>query len=144
MIFANSHWGKSQFLFQKSLGVEMHRRKVIADNIANADVPHFKRSQVSFESQLRRALQSEQQVRENQVPARATDERHIPFFRSMDYRSVQPRTHIDYLTTMRNDGNNVDVEEEMSNALKNQLRYQFISNQLNTQYKMMNIVMRPI
>lgn len=122
----------------------MQRRKVISDNIANVDVPHFKRSQVSFEAQLRRALQSEEYVKKNEVPARATDERHIPFFHSMNYQGVQPRTQIDYLSTMRNDGNNVDIEEEMSAALKNQLRYQFMTNQLNTQYKMLNIVMRPM
>lgn len=144
MIFENSFWGKSQYLLQKGMGVEMQRRSVIADNIANVDVPHFKRSEVSFEAELRRALDSEEYARKNEVPARATDIRHMPFFRAKDYHTANARVHVDYLSTMRNDGNNVDIEHEMSEALKNQLRYQFMSNQINTQYKMLNIVMRPL
>ena len=35
------------------------RRNVIANNIANANTPNFKRSDVNFESQLKRALDSE-------------------------------------------------------------------------------------
>lgn len=120
----------------------MLRRKVIADNIANADTPHFKRSEVSFEAQLRRAIDSEKYVRENAVPARMTDTRHIPFFRALDYQGVQAKTHIDYLSKMRNDGNNVDPEHEVTLALKNQLRYQAMSTQINSMFKEMNIVLR--
>jgi len=38
------------------------RRDVISNNIANADVPNFKRSVVNFESELKRALNSEKSV----------------------------------------------------------------------------------
>ncbi|MFN3659816.1 MAG: flagellar basal body rod protein FlgB, partial [Brevinematales bacterium] len=41
-----------------SLQATALRRQVIADNIANADTPFFKRAEVTFESQLKRALDS--------------------------------------------------------------------------------------
>ena len=144
MILDNSNWGKTQYLLNKAMDTEIFRRKVIADNIANVNVPHFKRTQVSFEAQLRRALDSEKYVHENKVPTRLTDERHIPFFRALDYKKVHAKPHIDYLSTMRNDGNNVDMEHEMSLALKNQLRYQLLSNTVQSNFRTMYMVMRPL
>ena len=91
---------------------------------------------------MRRALDSERYVKANEVPTRLTDKKHIPFFRPKDYRSVTPRINIDYMTTMRNDGNNIDIEHEISSQLKNQMRYQALSQQMNNQFRRMNIVMR--
>ncbi len=144
MFFENGNWGKTQYLLEKGLDVSMLRRNVIADNIANADTPHFKRSEVSFEAELRRALDSERYVKENAVPALMTQERHIPFFRARDFHDVKARTHIDYLSTMRNDGNNVDPEHEVGEALKNQLSYQALATAINNNYKMLNIVLRTV
>ncbi|MDH5719424.1 MAG: flagellar basal body rod protein FlgB [Spirochaetia bacterium] len=142
MIDSRLNWNKSVSLLEKGLDTAELRRKVIANNIANVDTPHFKRTQVTFEAQLRRALDSEEYVKKNEVPARVTDERHIPFFKSLDYRETKARPVIDYLTTMRNDGNNVDVEHEMSLAVKNQLTYEFMTSQINHHFRIMNIVMR--
>jgi len=143
MFFENGNWGKTQNLLERSMDTEMIRRKVIANNIANADVPHFKRSEVTFEAGLRRALDSEKVVKENTVPTRMSNEKHIPFFKSIDYKSVKPKTHLDYLTTMRNDGNNIDPEKEMQDMLKNQLRYQALSGMLNHNNRVLHLVMRP-
>ncbi len=143
MIFEGSNWGKTSYLLKKGMDVEVFRRNVIADNIANVNVPHFKRSEVSFEAQLRRVFESEKYVKENAIPAKLSRERHIPFFRKMNYKDVQPKAHIDYLSTMRNDGNNIDMEHEMSRAVENQLRFQALSTLTQSHFKMMNLVLRP-
>ena len=143
MIFENSNWGKTSYLLKKAMDVEVFRRGVIADNIANVNVPHFKRSEVSFEAQLRRVLDSEKYVQKNEVPAKMTHFRHIPFFRKLDYKSVQPRAHIDYLSSMRNDGNNIDMEHEMSQATENQLRFQALTALAQSHFRKMNLVLRP-
>ena len=44
MFFDNGHWGKTSYLLEKGMDVSLLRHKVIADNIAKVDVPHFKRS----------------------------------------------------------------------------------------------------
>ena len=142
MFFDRLNYGKTNYMLEKAMDTAVLRRKVIADNIANVDVPHFKRSEVSFEANLRRAIHSERYAKENAVPAKLTDKRHIPFFRSLNFHDVKAKTHIDYLSSMRNDGNNVDVEHEMSEALKNQLRYQALTTRINSNFKMMNIVLR--
>jgi len=142
MFIESGHWEKTQYLLEKGMDVEVTRRKVIADNIANADTPHFKRSEVTFEAGLRRALDSERSTQEESVPAKVTDSRHIPFFKALDYKQVQPAVRMDYLTTMRNDGNNIDIEAETQAMLKNQLRYQSMAQMISNNYRLLSSVMR--
>ena len=142
MLLDSGMYGKTNFLLQRGLDVAMQRRTVLADNIANADVPHFKRSDISYEAQLRRALDSEKSFNDNFTPARLTDKRHISFYKMPDYQKVKPRVFMDYQSSMRNDGNNVDPEVEVTNALKNQMRYQALMTSLNDQFRTMNLVIR--
>jgi flagellar basal-body rod protein FlgB len=132
-------FGKNLDLMRRSMDVSVLRRNVIANNIANAETPNFKRSVINFESQLKRALDSEK-VR---PPAQlVTDRRHIPFFRPMDYRQVTPRMVLDYLTTANNNGNNVDPEEELMMATQNQLLYQTITTAVGNEFARINLVLR--
>ncbi|HNL11339.1 MAG TPA: DNA-binding transcriptional repressor EbgR, partial [Turneriella sp.] len=61
-------WGRTQYLLEKGMDVSQMRHKVFADNIANVDTPHFKRSEVGFEAELRRVIELEKHVEENSVP----------------------------------------------------------------------------
>jgi flagellar basal-body rod protein FlgB len=140
-MFEQTGMMRTNYLLEKALDVESLRRGVIANNIANVDVPHFKRSEVNFESELRRVIMG-QQDENNKLPARLTDDRHIPFYIERDVRSVKPRINLDYTTTYRNDGNNVDIEKETVDASKNQMRYNAYVTQLNQNYKVLKIAMR--
>jgi flagellar basal-body rod protein FlgB len=124
------------------MDASMVRRKVISDNISNADVPHFKRSEVSFEEHLKRAIHSEKIEKANSVPTQITNEKHIEFFKPLDYRDVRPKINIDYLTTMRADGNNVDIEKEVSEASQNQMHYTIVIERFNQNNRILNLVMR--
>ena len=140
-MFEGSGLMKTNYLLEKALDVETLRKNVIANNIANVDVPHFKRSEVNFESQLRRVIR-EKYDENNRLPAKLTDERHIPFYVERDIRDVRPRVNLDYNTTYRNDGNNVDIEKEGVDASKNQMRYNAYVTALNQNYKMLKTAMR--
>ena len=113
--------------------------EVIANNIANSDTPHFKRSFVNFESQLKRALDSEKIKRFRNL---MTHPKHIAFQRPMDYRQVKPRRVWDYLTTSKNNGNNVDIEQETMNLLQNQLLYQTLAQSVISEFNRVNLVLR--
>ena len=130
-------------LLEKALDVESLRRKVIANNIANVDVPHFKRSEVNFESELRRAIM-EAQDPDNKLPGKITDKMHIPFYIPKEIDRVQPRINLDYNTTMRNDGNNVDIEKEIVDSAKNQMRYNAYITILNNNFRNLKNAMRPV
>jgi len=138
-MFTNNSFGKTLDLLHRTMDVTVLRRQVIADNLANSDTPHFKRSVVNFESELKRVLDSQ---RIKKLPAKLSDSRHIPFERVRDYREVRPVKVLDYLTTSKNNGNNVDLEEEMMLGLSNQLNYDLLSRVVANQFTQLNIVVR--
>ena len=126
-------------LLKRGMDVSVLRRNVIANNIANAETPNFKRTVLNFESALKRALDSEKARPPRQF---VTDSRHIPFYQPIDYRTVRPRLVLDYLTTAKNNGNNVDIEEEGMLALENQLLYQTMAQAISSEFSRVNLVLR--
>lgn len=107
------------------------RQKVISDNVANVDTPNFKRSEVLFEDLLSEALGSESQS----IAGIRTDARHIPIGQSSNVPA--PDVVLDENSSMNNNGNNVDIDREMSLVAKNQLVYNLYIQQMNHDVKMM-------
>ena len=138
-MFLDSGFMQTQDILHRSMSASVIRQEVIADNIANADTPHFKRREVAFESELNRALQSEDP---HPFKAALTHSRHIPFFRAKNYREVKPIVYLDYTTTYRNDGNNVDIEREMVDARENTLRYIAMSQRVSDNFRLLSQVLR--
>ena len=137
-MFENNSFGKSLDIFHRTMDVALLRRSVLADNIANADTPNFKRSQINFESELKRALDSE---KNKGLEAAMTNARHIPFNRIYDYKDVGPRRVLDYLSTSDNNGNNVDLEEESMLLLQNQLSYDLMTRIVASRFTQLNLVL---
>jgi len=127
-------------LLHRAMDVSVVRRQVIANNLANADVPNFKRSNVNFESELKRALESEN--RRPRIELTTTDERHITNARSQDYRDVQVRRVLDYTSTYNNNGNNVDPEQEFMLATQNQMAYTLYAQAVSFEFSQINQVLR--
>lgn len=138
-MFLDNSFGKNLDILQRTMDVSMLRHQVTANNIANADTPNFKRSQVNFEAELKRALDSENTSKPS---AYLTHEKHIPFERVQNYRDVRPRRVLDYLSQADNNGNNVNMEEESMLLLQNQLRYSLLTQVVSNQFNRVNIVLR--
>jgi len=133
-------FAKTVDLMHRALDVNVVRRQVIANNLANADVPNFKRSVVNFESEIKKVLDSE-----NQRPAlelKMTNEKHIPNFKERDYRDVQIRRVLDYTSTYNNNGNNVDPEQEIVLQTENQMAYILYAQAVNFEFSQLNRVLR--
>jgi flagellar basal-body rod protein FlgB len=131
---------KTVDLLHRAMDVSVVRRSVIADNITNANVPGFKRSIVNFESELKRTLETEN--RRPLLELTLTNPKHIPAWREKDYRDVQIRRVLDYTTTYNNNGNNVDIEREMMDALHNQLSYTLMAQAETFEFSQVNQVLR--
>ena len=131
---------KTVDILHRAMDASLVRRDVIANNIANADVPNFKRSVVNFESELKRALDSAKN--KPALELTLTDPKHIPNWRERDYREVQPRRVLDYVTTAKNNGNNVDPEEEMMLSVQNQLVYTLMAQAQTFEFGQINLVLR--
>jgi flagellar basal-body rod protein FlgB len=138
-VFLNNSFGKTVDILHRTMDAATIRQQVLANNIANADTPNFKRSTLNFESELKRALESEN-VRK--MPAAVTHGKHISFDRVQDYREVGPRRFLDYLSQSDNNGNNVDAEQESMLLLQNQLRYNLLTRSVSNQFNQLNIVLR--
>ena len=137
-MFETNSFGRTLDILQRSMDVSMLRQDVIANNIANADTPNFKRSFVNFESQLAAALDSEAP---HGMAMRQTMPGHMTNQWTVDYRTVEPNRQLDYLTTSDNNGNNVDVEVESMDYLNSQLLYTLMSNSVAEQFSRLKIVL---
>ena len=127
-------------LLHRAMDVSTVRRQVIANNLANADVPNFKRSVVNFESELKRALDSERQ--RPPLEMATTHEKHFPNFKDRDYRDVQIRRVLDYTSTYNNNGNNVDPEQEFMLATQNQMSYTLFAQAAAFEFSQINQILR--
>ncbi len=107
------------------------RNSVIANNIANADTPHFKRSEVSFESLLKQEMEGAHLT----LQGRRTDPRHIPIGPTGSIPSASITN--DSTSSMNNNENNVDADREMVLLAENQLRYHSYIQAVNEQIRMM-------
>jgi len=141
-MFESGGTNTTNFLLERALDAESVRRKVISNNVANVDTPHFKRSEVNFESELKRAIEQNRELAENDYPGAVTEERHIPFIQMREVKGVGSRINLDYSTSLRNDGNNVDIEKEMVDAAKNLMRYNAFITSLNQNFKVLKMAMR--
>jgi flagellar basal-body rod protein FlgB len=133
-------FSKTVDLLHRAMDANVVRRSVIANNITNAGVPGFKRSVVNFESELKRVLETED--RRPPLELTLTNPKHIPGWREKDYRDVQIRRVLDYTTSFNNNGSNVDIEQEMMDALHNQLSYMMMAQAETFEFSQVNQVLR--
>jgi flagellar basal-body rod protein FlgB len=108
--------------------------------MANANVPNFKRSVVNFESELKRALETEKQ--RPALELTVTDPRHIPNWKERAYRDVQIRRVLDYTSTYNNNGSNVDPEQESMALVENQMSYTLLAQAATFEFSQINQVLR--
>jgi len=127
-------------MLHRGMNVGSLRHAVYADNLANKDVPHFKRTEVNFEASLKKAVLSE--THKPEFLMARSDSRHISNWTQLDYRDVRPRRVLDFASTYNNDGNNVDPEEEVNNILKNQMRYMLYAQAAAFEYGQVSLVLR--
>lgn len=141
MIGNHSVYQKNLDIAQRVLGASVLRKNVIANNIANVDTPHYKRHMVTFESELNRAIDSEKRKK---VPTSTSNNRHILFDKVKDYREVGSKIHVEYDTNYRNDKNNVDIEKEIGDELKNSMHFSSIVQTMNNSFRRMRSVLNGV
>ncbi|GAB2721866.1 flagellar basal body rod protein FlgB [Paenibacillus thermoaerophilus] len=113
---------------ERALDASVLRQQVIANNIANEGTPRFKRSEVTFESLLKKELSGVKGL----VGYR-TDPRH---FEIGEPAVAKPTIQTDRHSVMNNNLNNVDIDAEMSLMAMNQLRYNVMIQQANHDIRM--------
>lgn len=107
-------------LMKKSLDASTERSRAISNNIANINTKGYKRQYVTFEESLNQSMDN--------FELKVEDEKHIQ--NGNQYGDIKVET--DKSTSMRTDGNNVDVENEMTNQAANTLMYNALITQMNS------------
>ncbi|SHM10349.1 flagellar basal-body rod protein FlgB [Caldanaerovirga acetigignens] len=118
-------------LLKKYMDVKWLRHEVLANNIANVDTPNFKRSDVIFEDLLKNYLKENS----SKLPLSTTNEKHIQNIWSV--RDVKPKIIIQNDRTLRNDGNNVDIDKEMVDLARNALSYNILAEQVQREFSLL-------
>ncbi len=104
-------------LLKKGLDASSLRSKISANNIANISTKGYKAQYVTFEDSLKNSTDK----------LKLTDSRHLDLAGgSGDIKVIR-----DNSTSMREDGNNVDIDNEMVNQAANTLMYDALISQVN-------------
>lgn len=109
-------------VLEQALSASSLRHKVISNNIANVNTPGYKKSDIDFAASLQAALDN------NRLALTTTNRQHIALPRQRD---VQPKIITNTTSSLRNDGNNVDIDGEMANMAENTIYYEAVAQQIN-------------
>ncbi len=120
---------------QKGLDVTWLRNEVITNNIANADTPGFKVSEVRFEDILVSAISG------SNMELKTTREGHIGRA-GADIGQIEPAVVKVEDTSYRFDENNVDVEAEMVSLAQNSLQYYTLVSKINSEFNKLNMAIK--
>lgn len=109
------------------------RAKTIANNMANINTKDYKRFNVVFEENLKK------EDEKSNFELKRTNEAHL---QSDDQTTDNISIEQDDSTSMRSDGNNVDLDIEKVNQAANTLKYNALINRINGKYNDLKMVMK--
>ena len=107
-------------LIEAGIKAENLRQKTIANNIANLETPEYRRIDVRFEELLANAMDSSG---------------------SFDLDDIEPEIYRPMQTPVKLNGNDVNLESEVGQMIKNSLRHTAFIRLLNKKYKHLEAAM---
>lgn len=114
-------------LLEKALDASWLRNEAISNNIANVNTPGYKKSYVKFEELLSGT------IAEFQISGIKKDPKFLPIGRDAGM-NVSPLLVKEDYTSMRRDGNNVDIDVEMAELAKNTIKYNAMIAQMSKEF----------
>lgn len=120
-------------ILSKALDASWKRNEVITNNIANAETPNFKRSDVVFEDILK------EQLAGRKLKGAITNSKHINInggnIKDFTY---EIKTEDNFSTRL--DKNNVDVDVEMAERAKNEILYNTLTSRIQSGFQKIKFV----
>ena len=109
------------------------RAKTIANNMANINTKNYKRFNTVFEENLKK------ENGESSFELKRTNQSH---FASENSKTDNISIEQDKSTSMRSDGNNVDLDIEKVNQAANTLKYNALISKINGKFNDLKMVMK--
>ena len=107
-------------LLEAGIKAENLRQKAIANNIANLETPEYRRVDVKFEDLLVNSMDSSG---------------------SVDLDELEPEIYRPKQTPIKSNGNDVNLEYEVGQMVKNTLRHTAYIRLLNKKYRQIELAM---
>ncbi|MCT2534516.1 flagellar basal body rod protein FlgB [Aquibacillus koreensis] len=119
---------------ENSIDYATLKNQTIANNIANVDTANYKAKKVSFKNVLN------QQV-DHTFQAKRTHPKHVSFD-STSLSKSPFRVVTDQSTSFNHNGNNVDIDKQMTELAENQIYYQALIDRINGKFNSLNTVIK--
>ncbi len=115
----------------KAADASWQRNELLSNNLANVDTPGYKRKDIDFESQLRRALGNSRYETVDSKVSHVTS------------TELEGRVYTDAANfSYRLDGNNVDIDTEGVELASNQIKYNGLIGSINQEFSNLKMVMK--
>jgi flagellar basal-body rod protein FlgB len=121
-------------LLFKELNYRGERQKVIASNIANINTPKYKTKDLSFDNVLNQSM-----VNSGDLQLKVTNKKHIRSFDQQNDQDVYKIYEVKGLQE-QNDGNNVNLDQQMSMMAKNSVMFSAIQSSIKKDMNWMSQV----
>ncbi len=127
---SNMFTGRVDKLLANALDAAWLNQKAIANNVANVNTPNFKRSEISFHDKLQSALKTQKEGF-----LKTTNAKHIGGAPRVALEDIKPEIYRVRNTTLRSDGNNVDMDIEMAKLAEVQLLYSTLLEVIGSKHR---------
>lgn len=116
-------------VLDKAADASWTRNDVLANNIANADTPGYKRKDVQFETYLANAVAGTDTLDETVA--------------NIDLSTLEATTYTEQMgLSYRMDGNNVDISTENVELAKNQLKYYTLMSSISDEFSRLKVALK--
>ena len=118
-------------VLDKAADASWTRENLIANNIANADTPGYKRQDIDFQSVLRNELSNYKYMNLDQK------------MNAVDLSKLNPTVYTDHGNfSYRLDRNNVDIDTEQVELASEQIKYQALTSSITSEFQRLQTVIK--
>ena len=118
-------------VLDKAADASWTRETLIANNIANADTPGYKRQDIDFQTALRNEISRYKYI--------SLDRK----MRDVDLTELNPEVYTDSANySYRLDGNNVDIDTEQVELASEQIKYQALTTSITSEFERLRAVIK--
>jgi len=117
-------------VIEKGLDASSMRQKVLSNNVSNAETPGFKRSDVDFKKALDKAMGTS-----NTLSLKLSSPKHIAGVTDGPENLI-----VTDQSSLHNNGNNVDIDREMTNIAENGIYFNSLTRTSSMQLGIMRLL----
>jgi len=118
-------------ILDKAADASWKRETLIANNLANADTPGYKRQDIDFQTALRNEI--------SRFHYSSLDKK----IQDVDMRNLNPEVYTDHGNySYRLDGNNVDIDTEQVELASEQIKYQALTTSITSEFIRLQTVLK--